>query len=384
MDVILDSNSYVGVLKNQGPGFLSSNAFVELFAYLRRTNSKLIIPDTVFQEVMKQYQDLLAGSIRTTINSWRTLRRDSMEGIGPIETPDAEIQQVLFKRRLLHPTKYVESKVLDDYSPVPIKEVSDRGVLRIKPASESGEELRDVIIWFLSLDYAKKRGEPVAFVSSDKAFKAPDGTLHPQLITDLKNHGIELLHFHPEIQDFIKNTSLHESGVLVDELGSMITKERIEQLFVSDFESSRENRAFELDANFDIQKRQFIDGKKYEVAPDSFYVEAHYSAMIRFGTIAFSPPPSLGFINAPVAMGPAINNALLTPTPTAFSRIGSTVSLADLVGYPRLKVYEGVFDLELSFRLVAGQSESLELDDYRVGDLNLIYDHAVKTSKSSG
>lgn len=48
MDVILDTNIYTSLLLSEGREIFSSNAFVELFTYLRRTKSNLILPGPVF------------------------------------------------------------------------------------------------------------------------------------------------------------------------------------------------------------------------------------------------------------------------------------------------------------------------------------------------
>ena len=55
MDVILDANIYTAHLLRQGRNIFSSNNFVELFTYLRRKKSNLILPGPVFHEIIKEY-----------------------------------------------------------------------------------------------------------------------------------------------------------------------------------------------------------------------------------------------------------------------------------------------------------------------------------------
>jgi len=94
MDVILDTNIYTALLLSQGRNIFSSNAFVELFTYLRRTKSDLILPGPVFQEIVKEYSDLISGSIKKAQDSWTTLQRNTISTLTECFPPkrDAEIK----------------------------------------------------------------------------------------------------------------------------------------------------------------------------------------------------------------------------------------------------------------------------------------------------
>ena len=59
MDVILDTNILL-----QDPAF-KRNQFPELFAYLRRTNSRLVIPTLVRDEVRERYRDRLKDYVNS-------------------------------------------------------------------------------------------------------------------------------------------------------------------------------------------------------------------------------------------------------------------------------------------------------------------------------
>jgi hypothetical protein len=109
MDEILDSNVYLNDLKFQG------TQFPELFAYLRRTGSTLIVPDMVLQEVLERYKERLRDALSKAKTSWT-----SFVGIKMSETSaqfphvdfDKELQE--FKSRLLSPAPNVTASHYTD------------------------------------------------------------------------------------------------------------------------------------------------------------------------------------------------------------------------------------------------------------------------------
>jgi hypothetical protein len=57
-----------------------------------------------------------------------------------------------------------------DVNGVDVNEVFLSGVKRRRPANKDGEELRDVIIWLIALQYADKEKKQIALVSNDGGF----------------------------------------------------------------------------------------------------------------------------------------------------------------------------------------------------------------------
>jgi hypothetical protein len=193
MDVILDTNIYTALLLSQGRNIFSSNAFVELFTYLRRTKSNLILPGPVFHEIAKEYSDLIGGSIKKAEDSWVTLQRNTMSKLIDCFPPKRDAEEKAFQEELLTAGAGFEVIVLEDYKGVSLAEVVRRGVHRVRPANEKGEELRDVVIWLVALEHAKSQNSKVAFITDDGHFKGPDGNFHPDLQQDLATHKVDLL-----------------------------------------------------------------------------------------------------------------------------------------------------------------------------------------------
>lgn len=334
MDVILDSNIYISPLLSQGRNIFSSNAFVELFTYLRRTKSNLILPGPVFHEVIKKYSDIMSGSIKRAQDSWISLQHDTMSELMDCVPPDRAAEVKKFQEELLNPGVGFQVILLEDYKDVSIAEVVRRGVHRVRPANSNGEELRDVIIWLIAKEYAKVQNSKVAFIADDGQFKVSDGILHPDLQKEVAAHKIDLL-FYDSIPKFIRENALELSPVMPEEIAMMVKEGSIADLVTQRFESS------EI-VDVIVGEIQFQSAQKYKVADDSYYVEAKYVVAVRYSEI------TMQFI-ANTQSG-------------VFSRIGqTTVPLSSLVPTGLRKSYEGVIDLVLSFRTVSGESQSLEI-----------------------
>src|SRR5579862_8247350 len=82
---------------------------------------------------------------------------------------DAEVEHLL--ERLKRPGDGVEETLFLGLTRIDIDEVAARGIKRKRPASPSGEELRDVMIWLLVLCYATDTRSEVAFISNDSGFR---------------------------------------------------------------------------------------------------------------------------------------------------------------------------------------------------------------------
>ena len=69
MQVILDANIYLADVQLRGIGFHN------LFAYVRRTGSELVLPRIVREEIVARYSDRLESAIRAVRKVLETLQR---------------------------------------------------------------------------------------------------------------------------------------------------------------------------------------------------------------------------------------------------------------------------------------------------------------------
>jgi hypothetical protein len=374
MDVILDSNIYIARLRTEGKELFSTTPFAELFTYLRQTKSKLVVPEPVLEEVLKEYSDLLASAITKSKKSWEVLRRTSMGTLldRPLPNPTKDLEE--FEKLLFNPAPFSEIALLESYKEISLTEIVRRGVHRIRPANDNGEELHDVVIWLQALQHAKsyKAEHPdhpeVAFITEDEHFKGAEGLLHDHLQQDCKHHDVDVRYFE-SILDFIRRNALQILIVSGDEIGSLVDADKLMQLLKAAFERVDYQEVSVADLQFD-------GAQKYKVAEESFYVEAKYRTLVRYSEIvdlnrflsAFSNFPDTP-INALQGSNPLFGagyysaaEAGLSGLP-AFSGIGQALPLKYLASNRVKRNWESDVHLVASARINSGKIEPPEILD---------------------
>jgi hypothetical protein len=392
MDVILDANAYIGVLHNHGRSFLQTNQFAELLTYLRRTSSRLVIPELTYNEVIARYRDRLGTIARSARDAWLTLQQIGMnERINFIE-PNIESELKALGNLLHLPSPGVQAVIYGDYSGVDIKEVARRGIERMLPANEKGEELRDVILWLIVLQYAKRAGTPVAFVSGDKTFQDKQGALDPTLLGDVKKAKVDVT-FYPSIREFVKGNALDTESIQATALGAYVGAEELRGIVAEQLLGSRFWNGDIVGA--EVSRCELAEARQYRVGKDSFYVEARYTGegiirLSQLSTISFVMNNAAGLTALPVPgtglfphlipnKTPIIAGPFDTVTPSN-ELIGSSLGAAynTFVGKtwaPETteKTYKCSFGLRLSLRISKGVREALEIDQFvLLGDLEPI------------
>ena len=149
MDVIVDTNIVASDFA------MRKNRFANLLDYLRRADSALVICKVVWDEALAEYTTRLKGDIDRVTAAWEKLNESRFTYGQSLDLPVRAQELQAFENNLKAPAKGVKVIIHGDYSGVDINEVVRRGVHRVRPASETGEELRDVILWLHTIDYAK-------------------------------------------------------------------------------------------------------------------------------------------------------------------------------------------------------------------------------------
>src|SRR6266566_8913458 len=165
MDVVLDSNAYVSNYR------MENISFKNLFDYLEKTGSSLVLLRIVEEEVVAKFGRALKKRSKEAAEAWREYRPLHFpEQLPAFVKPDIEDQKEQLRAKLINPAAGVKLVHVADSSNMSIADVYMRGVLRMRPARDDGEELRDVIVWLGALDYANKSKRDVAFISDDSGF----------------------------------------------------------------------------------------------------------------------------------------------------------------------------------------------------------------------
>lgn len=388
MDVLLDSNVYLQDLRMTG------NGFQELFTYLRRTDSSLLLPHLVREEVVGKYSTLLKDSVQRVQQAFNQLSKLSSESRQNFQPPNIEREAEALRKRLASPSRGIRVLEIDGYDQVDIKEVANRGILRKRPASPEGEELRDVILWFITLHLARTCSAPFAFISNDKAFEAADGRLHPDLIADLNSSKLQL-DFYSGIKDFVIAKALERELLDAHHLEKWLPKERLEEIVLAQLLRST-TRVGKIMA-VDIRELEFEQATKYKVQENAFFIEVtlHGSAAISAQPEAFTyflteqnallnqpmwntPPRQVRIANAKTNAGLThwLSNEPNTVIVGPF--FGAELNYSEGWNYPLDTVnltptktkpdhYLCSFRISLTSRLTEGRIQSVELESIQFG-----------------
>jgi hypothetical protein len=182
MHIILDSNVYISDVRMRGV------AFATFLDFVRKTGATLVLPSIVEEEAVATYGRNLKSGAKEVSAVWREYSRYvlSPSVTDTFEMPALDKNKAEFRKIIRNPPR-VKTMHVADYSGIAIESAFMRGVDRIRPANDEGEELRDVIIWLFVLEHWKKhQSTSVAFVSSDGGFwlGAKPPKLHPQIEKD--------------------------------------------------------------------------------------------------------------------------------------------------------------------------------------------------------
>ena len=203
MDIALDTNILIKDL------WLRSQTMRLLFDYIERTDSRFLISEVVIQEADAYFKRQVSQDLLAIDSAIHNAKRHLLIGI-----PEIDYQQI-------HETTYTNwQKRFDTLSQKGTGEVyqADSGLLaeavkrsvqRIPPCKESGEGMRDAVIWLSFLAYCKERlksyhGYHVAFISEntrDFANSSRNEFL-PQLQNDVEKINVTI-DYYSSLESFI-------------------------------------------------------------------------------------------------------------------------------------------------------------------------------------
>jgi hypothetical protein len=382
MDVILDANAYISVLHKYGRKFVQTNQFAELLIYLRRTRSRLVIPELTYNEVIVRYRDRLMAVAKTARDAWSTLQEVSMKERFDFIEPDINDELCALGELLNQPAPGVQAVIYNDYSGVDVREVAQRGIGRVRPANEEGEELRDVILWLLVLHYARQTKTPVAFVSGDKTFQDDESALHPALRKDLERAKVNIT-FYPFIRDFVKGNALEAEPIKQEALSAYITDQELRGISTEQLLGSRFWGGTIVSA--EVSRCELAEARRYRVGEDSYYIEARYTGD---GTVRLSKQEQTYVLvnNSPVGSARQVITGVpagVIPDYSQYFRepLGEPLILNNLAGVTGGTIYHNSvgatwvpgapedtymcsFSLRLSLRIAKGARQALEVDEF--------------------
>jgi len=273
MDVLLDSNVYLADVRMGG------NPFAELFVYLQRTGSSLLLPHLVLEEVVSKYTKLMEEATHKAMSAHQQLWKLTDSGYREFHGPNLDSEVKRLRERMRSPSKGVKVVVVDDYSMIQVRDVVMRGVHRQRPANAVGEELRDVVIWYLVLHQAASSSSGIAFVSGDTGFMDKGRVLHPDLVAEVRSRSLRI-DFYPHIRDLVVAKSLDKESITAPDFFSLIGHKKIRDTIEKAFVGLSSRVGDIVTAS--INELDFHSGTSYRVAQSSKFVEValHGSAEV--------------------------------------------------------------------------------------------------------
>jgi hypothetical protein len=166
---------------------------------------------------------------------------------------------------------------------IDVSEVFLRGVKRKRPANSEGEELRDVIIWLIALQYAEVEKKSVALVTADGGFWDDTG-IHEHLKEDIDQRKVNVSLFR-SIDDFIKSSA--PQPIPVDEAYILkffdVTSVGDQILAAAKKQISTSKRL--LWQSFTVQSiksmsLRFSKGNVYDIDADTKFAELTYDVLV--------------------------------------------------------------------------------------------------------
>ncbi len=322
MNIFLDTNVW---LEDK---HLTSTGFSSLCAYLKRTGSSIMLPNLVLEEVLGVYNRILLEKCEKTFTAGMDvlkylIRQDSPKRRFNLEV-DRSGETEAFRKRLHEPANGIKTVQCDE-SRVDIREVYRRGINRRRPASKSGEELRDVILWLTVLQYAKDNKASVALVTRDSDFWDGDN-LHAELRGDIASYGVEVF-VYKDIERFNKANALRSSLLSAEEVHKLFDVRELDGRAVE--QVAKLLNGIETDKSVvhfrsgDVVRANFGEGKLYDVAEGVQFAEVAYQAEITSQIV---------FRNKPQHTSPWLS--FVQPGLAGINAPGNLFRLSDLAGPP--------------------------------------------------
>jgi hypothetical protein len=284
MHIILDSNIYAADYRMDGVAFQS------LFEYMRRTESKLVLPLVIREEVVVSYGRRLRSESKAFADAWYRYRHvDLAISRGTFQKPDIKTETKKLMRKLMKPMDGVKPIYIPDIKGPFMQDAFMRGIHRKRPANENGEELRDVILWLWALAYSDTADDQVVFISDDGGFWKDDG-VHPDIDHDVRAKNGKL-YIHRSILEFLKNHAPAPVDITGGWLQQHFEIQAIERELID--RASRElDRMLGGVVGISIEHHAIRAGKVYDVSPDAQFAELQIPLVFKFTYISPAGPES--------------------------------------------------------------------------------------------
>lgn len=219
MDVLLDTNAVIGA-------GLEKPAFRSLREYLSRTQSSLLVPAVVLEELLAQKETTVHQIQRDLHNAFRAVKR--VAPATSAEPPHLDIEAIVSTERARVLAAADEVIILENNGEEDLPELVRRLAHRVPPASKQGEEARDVLIWLA----ARRRlaAAPLALITADSGFVSGPH-LRPELKEELGAAATHLVTYR-SLDDFLARHHARVSSITEDWVSKQMSEEHAHEAMV--------------------------------------------------------------------------------------------------------------------------------------------------------
>jgi hypothetical protein len=249
MNVILDANIYISDY------WMQSQDFRFLKDYINKTKSSLLLPSVVLEEVKGIFKNQLIDnaqklqSILSQLSRFRIALISNEEIQKSIETANEKFITEIEFYFTQHHAKVIPLSVSAT------NEAINRSIYRIPPCRQTGEGLRDALIWLQILEYLQgdKQQQLAAFICRDKHdFVQNNGReLVSKLLEDLKERNIKL-EYYPDLESFLRKHAKPIEHINKEWLKERINVSQVNQLILHHLnppQSSNIRNVFDIESS---------------------------------------------------------------------------------------------------------------------------------------
>lgn len=191
MDVLLDTNIYL-----TDPTF-NKPEFKVLGEYLKRTHSRLLLPDIIKKETEK---NLYAKGY----TDYRSVRNTLASQIGLLRTLNKEDISINLIERF---HKIIETLPVNDLSSngITLSTMIDKSLQERAPFKSEGKGFRDALIWEITLEFIKTdKPQQIAIVTNNYKDFGANGKFHSSMSEDLAiiNETMDV-HYYQDLGSFL-------------------------------------------------------------------------------------------------------------------------------------------------------------------------------------
>lgn len=227
MDVALDSNILIA------DPWLRSQSIRALLDFVERTPSRILICDLVEKEVREHIKRKFTEYIERIESAQNQAFRNGVLGIPEFLGTDAIKNTLTSWENNFQKVMNKSVAISVPISNKAFQEAIDRSTERTPPCSNSGNGIRDAIIWLSLLEYCGNRNinRSFAFISSNtRDFAEIDNTtLKKKLIGDSNDYSVDV-YYYSNLNEFIKEYAEPIAHVTADWVASHINYSEVEEL----------------------------------------------------------------------------------------------------------------------------------------------------------